>query len=94
MEDDKHETKKNFTVRYLTTDYLEQYDALLRYSFQVTEQELFDTGWRSDEMQQSKFPVLERAEYSAASTAITSYRRLPCTRCGLIFTAFSIPSAS
>ena len=62
MEDDKHETKKNFTVRYLTTDDLEQYDTLLRYSFQVTEQDLFDTGWRSDEMQQSKFPVLERAD--------------------------------
>ena len=38
MDDEKTETKKNYTIRYLTTDDLEQYDALLRYSFQVTEE--------------------------------------------------------
>ena len=30
--------------------------------FQVTEQELAETGWRDDEIKQSKFPVLERAD--------------------------------
>ena len=62
MDDEKTETKKNYTIRYLTTDDLEQYDALLRYSFQVTEEELLDTGWHGDEIKQSKFPVLERAD--------------------------------
>ena len=51
-----------FTVRPLTIDDVEQYNALLRYAFQVTEQELAETGWKDDEIQQSKFPVLERAD--------------------------------
>ena len=51
-----------FTVRPLTKDDVEQYNALLRYAFQVTEQDLAETGWKDDEIQQSKFPVLERAD--------------------------------
>ena len=52
----------NFTVRHLTTDDVEQYNDLLRYAFQITEQELMETGWDDDDIKQSKFPVLERAE--------------------------------
>ncbi|MDL2229469.1 GNAT family N-acetyltransferase [Treponema sp. OttesenSCG-928-L16] len=40
---------------------LEQYNDLLRYAFQVTEKELLDLGWEDDDIRQSKFPVLERA---------------------------------
>ena len=54
--------KPNYDIRHLTTDDLEMYNALLRYAFQVTEQELTETGWRDDEIKQSKFPVLERAD--------------------------------
>lgn len=54
--------KNNFIIRVLTKDDAEQYNALLRYSFQVTEQELAETGWKDDEIKQSKFPVLERAD--------------------------------
>ena len=49
-------------IRSLTTDDLDQYNALLRYAFQVTEQDLMRAGWRDDEVMQSKFPVLERAD--------------------------------
>ena len=50
-------------IRKLTAEHdLEQYNDLLRYAFQVTEQELTETGWRDDEIKQSKFPVLERAD--------------------------------
>ena len=52
----------NFTVRHLTTDDVEQYNDLLRYAFQITEQELMETGWDDDDIKQSKFPVLERAD--------------------------------
>ena len=38
------------------------YNALLRYAFQVTEADLAETGWKDDEIKQSKFPVLERAD--------------------------------
>ena len=53
---------QNYTFRRLRTDDLEAYNRLLRYAFQVTESELSSTGWRADEIKQSKFPVLERAD--------------------------------
>ena len=49
-------------LRYLDTDDAEQYNDLLRYTFQVTEDELAATGWEDEEIMQSKFPVLERAD--------------------------------
>lgn len=58
----KNIKNQNYFIRRLTTDDLEQYHALLRYAFQVTEQDLSDTGWQDDEIKQSKFPVLERAD--------------------------------
>ena len=53
----------SYKFRHLTTSEsdLDQYNALLRYAFQVTEQDLSETGWRDDEIKQSKFPVLQRA---------------------------------
>jgi len=53
---------KEYDIRYLKTDDLEQYNSLLRYAFQITEQELALSGWRGDEIKQSKFPVLKRAD--------------------------------
>lgn len=52
----------NYVIRSLTTGDLEQYNALLRYAFQVTEQDLAQYGWDDEEIKQSKFPVLERAD--------------------------------
>ena len=49
-------------IRCLRTDDLEQYNSLLRYAFQITEQNLAISGWRNDEIKQSKFPILERAD--------------------------------
>lgn len=61
-----NDTEKNaefpYTIRDLTTDDLDQYNALLRYAFQVTEQDLINAGWRADEIKQSKFPALDRAD--------------------------------
>ena len=54
--------ENNYTLRPLTIDDAEEYNALLRYAFQVTEQELAETGWKDDEITQSKFPVLLRAD--------------------------------
>ena len=51
-----------YEIRNLTTSDADQYNALLRYAFQITEQELSATGWRDDEIKQSKFPILERAD--------------------------------
>ncbi len=51
-----------YEIRYLNTDDLEQYNALLRYAFQITEQDMSESGWCDDEIKQSKFPILERAD--------------------------------
>lgn len=51
----------DITIRRLTSDDLEQYNDLLRYAFQVTEKELMDLGWEDEDIRQSKFPVLKRA---------------------------------
>ncbi len=51
-----------YEIRNLKTDDLDQYNSLLRYAFQITEQELSTCGWRNDEIKQSKFPILERAD--------------------------------
>ena len=53
---------EHYKTRYLEPKDLDQYNALLRYTFQVTEEELTATGWKDDEIKQSKFPVLERAD--------------------------------
>ena len=53
---------EELSIRSLTTDDIDQYNSLLRYAFQVTEEELQRAGWRDDDILQSKFPVLERAE--------------------------------
>ena len=53
--------KEKFTMRKLTIEDADQYNALLRYAFQVTDQELFEYGWEDEDIKQSKFPVLERA---------------------------------
>lgn len=49
------------TIRKLTPADVEQYNQLLRYAFQVTEKTLLDYGWENDDIRQSKFPVLEKA---------------------------------
>lgn len=61
---EKKPTAKPFpyTIRDLTVDDLDQYNALLRYAFQVTEQELMADGWSNDSIEQSKFPVIKRAD--------------------------------
>lgn len=61
---DNQDKKQEFPyrIRDLTTDDLDQYNALLRYAFQVTEKDLIDAGWRDDEIKQSKFPIIERAD--------------------------------
>ncbi len=53
---------RKYHIRNLTTKDLDQYNMLLRYAFQVTEQDLIKSGWCDEEIKQSKFPVLERAD--------------------------------
>ena len=50
------EVRGDFQMRQLDLDDLEQFNALLRYAFQVTTDELLKTGWEEDEIMYAKMP--------------------------------------
>lgn len=54
--------EERLKMRRLTTDDTAQYNALLRYAFQVTDSELASLGWNQKEMERSKKPVLKKTE--------------------------------
>ncbi len=54
--------RKNLKMRPVTSAYMEQYNALLRYVFQVTDQELSSVGWQEKEIIRAKFPTMEKAD--------------------------------
>lgn len=54
--------KKDLKMRSVGNEYLEQYNALLRYVFQVTDQELSSVGWQEKEIIRAKFPTMQKAD--------------------------------
>ena len=54
--------KKNLKMRPVSGEYMEQYNALLRYVFQVTEHELSSIGWQEKEIIRAKYPTMEKAD--------------------------------
>ncbi len=62
----QNDNGQQIQIKKLQPEHLEQYNDLLRYAFQVTEKELMETGWENDDIRQSKFPVLERANVLGA----------------------------
>ena len=67
--------KKNLKMKPVGSEYMEQYNALLRYVFQVTEQELSSIGWQEREIIRAKFPTMEKAD------VIGLFHRWQSTRC-------------
>ena len=55
------EVNGDFRMRELDKGDLEQFNALLQYAFQVTSYDLFQTGWKQDEIKYAKRPILEEA---------------------------------
>lgn len=58
----KGKLEARLQMRRLTADDTAQYNALLRYAFQVTDSELKSLGWDQKDMERSKKPVLEKTE--------------------------------
>lgn len=54
--------KKNLKIREVGSKYMVQYNQLLRYVFQVTEQDLNTVGWKEKEIIRAKFPTMEKAD--------------------------------
>lgn len=53
--------KKNLTMKPVGIEHLDQYNKLLRYVFQVTENELHQVGWEEKEIKKMKYPTLKKA---------------------------------
>ncbi len=54
--------KKNLKMKNVGNEYMNQYNALLRYVFQVTDQELTSIGWEEKEIIRAKFPTMQKAD--------------------------------
>lgn len=53
---------KGLKIRKVGSEYLEQYNQLLRYVFQVTTHDLSTIGWQEKEMLHAKFPTMQQAD--------------------------------
>lgn len=54
--------KKDLKIRTVSSEYMNQYNQLLRYVFQVTSQDLTTIGLQEKEMIRAKSPTLEKAD--------------------------------
>lgn len=54
--------RKQLKMKRVGVEHLEQYNQLLRYVFQVTNQELQQIGWEEKEMIRAKTPTLQQAD--------------------------------
>ncbi len=54
--------KKQLKMKRVNLEYLEQYNQLLRYVFQVTENKLHQTGWEEKDIILAKSPTLKKAD--------------------------------
>jgi len=57
----KQKVRERLVLKEVRLEHLDQFDKLLRYVFQVTNQELFKSGYEEGELVRSKRPMLERA---------------------------------
>ena len=53
---------RNLKMKPVESEHMEQYNALLRYVFQVTDQQLSSVGWQEKEIIRAKFPTMEKAD--------------------------------
>ena len=54
--------KANLEIRPVTLDYLDQFNDLLAYVFQVTSKEVSESGYEEGELERAKRPVLEKSD--------------------------------
>ncbi len=54
--------KEKLKMKPVKSEYIEQYNQLLRYVFQVTTQTMNAVGWQEKEIINAKFPTMEKAD--------------------------------
>ncbi|MBC2257539.1 GNAT family N-acetyltransferase [Listeria booriae] len=58
----QQDVQERLEMKKLGMEHLAQFNELLRYVFQVTNQDLQEVGWEEDEIEQAKRPVLRKAD--------------------------------
>lgn len=58
----ENKIREQLKIKSVGLKYLDQYDELLRYVFQVTRQQEVESGYKGDELIRSKRPILQEAE--------------------------------
>lgn len=53
--------RAKLTMKTLDTTHIEQFNALLRYAFQVTDSVLSELGYNAESIKQAKYPILQNA---------------------------------
>ena len=53
--------KDNLIIKPVTVEYIDQYNELMRYVFQVTDRQLQESGYEDGELIRSKRPILQQA---------------------------------
>ena len=53
---------KNLKMKNVGVEYMQQYNQLLRYVFQVTDKQLSSVGWQEKEIIRAKYPTMEKAD--------------------------------
>ncbi|MDY0266126.1 MAG: GNAT family N-acetyltransferase [Methanimicrococcus sp.] len=59
---DENKIRSRLELRPVTIEHLDQFNELLRYVFQVTNQDLRKSGYNADELIRSKSPILRESE--------------------------------
>lgn len=59
---DDNNIRKELTIKPVTLEYLEQFNDLLAYVFQVTAKEVEESGYEEGELERAKRPVLEKSD--------------------------------
>lgn len=75
--------KKELTIKEVGLKYIDQYNNLLRYVFQVTSRDLEESGYEDGELIRSKRPVLQQAEvfgwFTPDDQLVSQICIYPCT---------------
>lgn len=76
------EIRNQLEIRPVTVHEVDQYNDLLRYVFQVTDQELVDSGYESGEIVRAKLPVIKESDvigWFKDKELVSSMAIYPCT---------------
>ena len=79
---EKQKLKEQLVVKRLGAEHTDQFNQLLRYVFQVTNEEVVKSGYEDGELARSKRPILERADtfgWFKGETLVSLVCIYPCT---------------